>query len=73
MVALSFLQALIILFGYGLQGLSRRYLESTAVKPGLFERHWTRGMIAAIGVSILGLLVFANARRAVVGFLMSRR
>jgi len=61
--------SLIILFGYGLQGLSRRYLEPAAVKPGLFERHWTRGMIAAIGVSILGLLVFANARRAVVGFL----
>lgn len=61
--------SLIILFGYGLQGLSRRYLETAAVKATGFERRWNLGVIAALAVSVLGLLVFANARRAVTGFL----
>ena len=61
--------SLIILFGYGLQGLVRRYIETTAVKPITFERRWTVGMAAAIALSILGLLVFANARNGVMGFL----
>jgi hypothetical protein len=61
--------SLIILFGYGLQGLARRYLETAAVKVTTFERRWTAGTIAALAVSVLGLLVFANARRSVIAFL----
>jgi membrane protein YfhO len=61
--------SLIILFGYGLQGLSRRYLENVATKATTFERRWTSAMITTLAVSILGLLVFANARRSIIGFL----
>lgn len=61
--------SLIILFGYGLQGLCRRYLESASVKPGLFERRWNYGIIGALAASVLGLLIFANARPSVIGFL----
>ena len=61
--------SLIILFGYGLQGLSRRYLELAPMKAGRFEKRWTAAMIATIAVSFLGLLVFANARNGIVAFL----
>ena len=62
---------LIILFGYGLQGLSRLYLEAGAVKVTSYERRWTMGLIAALAVSVMGLLVFANARRGIIAFLTS--
>lgn len=74
--------SLIVLFGYGLQGLSRRYLEAGAVKTAEersdllrrvidsgFERRWNFAMIAVIAVSVLGLLIFANARQAIMAFL----
>ena len=63
--------SLIILFGYGLQGLSRRYLETVGVKTTTFEKRWNLGVIAALALSVMGLLVFANARRSVLGFLTS--
>ncbi|HKQ40616.1 MAG TPA: hypothetical protein VJ063_21275 [Verrucomicrobiae bacterium] len=61
--------SLIILFGYGLQGLSRLYLEAGAVKVTNYERRWTAGMIAALAISALALLVFANARHSIIAFM----
>lgn len=63
--------SMIILFAYGLQGLSRLYLEAGAVKLTSYERRWTVGVIATLAVSLLGLLVFANARRSIIAFLTS--
>ena len=46
-----------VLFGYGLLGLSRRYLEAvpTALKKSasLFEKRWAIGSIAAFALSLL--------------------
>lgn len=69
---------LMILFGYGLLGLSRRYLES-ALAPAAslgerlaqwrakalpVERWWFRGALIATGVALLAFLAYANARRS---------
>ena len=68
--------ALVVLFAYGLHGLSRRYLEGvTAAANGLsahvknwlakatgFEKKWTMGCIAALAASLLGWLLYASSR-----------
>lgn len=67
---------LIILFAYGLQGLSRRYLENVNAKTASllrqfkawwgaakgFEKKWTWGMFGVLGLSILSYLLYANSR-----------
>src|SRR5260370_5141906 len=66
--------ALLILFAYGLQGLSRRYLEiaiahsasfseqlkSWWAKASSFEKKWTIGSGFAVGLSFLGFLIFVS-------------
>ncbi len=66
--------SLLILFAYGLQGLSRRYLETAAAKAASFserlktwwaqassfERKWTIGSVFAVGLSVLGYLIFVS-------------
>jgi len=68
--------ALVVLFAYGLHGLSRRYLEgvtaaasslSAHVKNWLakatgFEKKWTMGCVAAFATSLLGWLLYASSR-----------
>ena len=66
--------ALLVLFGYGLLGVSRRYLEKAArplslgaqlkswwAKAGAFERKWTWGMAVSIGLSVVALLMYGSS------------
>jgi hypothetical protein len=67
--------ALIVLFAYGLQGLSRRYLESAGVKAQslkahlkswwanspAFDRKWTIGCLIFFAASVVGWLLYAGA------------
>ncbi|MEO8426896.1 MAG: hypothetical protein ABI651_07275 [Verrucomicrobiota bacterium] len=64
--------ALIVLFGYGLEGLSRRYLASAGAKAEslkahlkswwasapVFDRKWTTGCLIFLAASLLGWLVY---------------
>ncbi len=66
--------SLLILFAYGLQGLSRRYLEiaiarsasfseqlkSWWAKASSFEKKWTIGSGFAVALSFLGFLIFVS-------------
>jgi len=66
--------AVMILFGYGLLGLSRRYLEaaSNAVKKpsSVFEKRWALGSLAAFGLSLVILGIYASSRGSLVRHLM---
>ncbi len=66
---------LMILFGYGLLGLSRRYLEtaSNAIKKpaSLFEKRWAIGLLCAFGVSLVALAVYASSRGSLVRHLLN--
>ena len=69
--------SLLILFCYGLQGLSRRYLETSGskllsladqvkawwAKATIFEKRWTLGSFAFAGFSILGMLIYSTSRQ----------
>lgn len=75
--------ALIVLFGYGIHGLTRRYfdvLSNRAQSPmsGLkswwktahgFDRKWIIGCLAAIGVSFVGWLIYANCKSQLVAYM----
>ena len=67
--------ATVILFAYGVHGLYRRYMETSSTSAVLseslmawwqrvrgFDRRWTLGCLAAIGVSLLALLIYASSR-----------
>lgn len=68
--------ALVVLFGYGLQGLYRQYLERNRLKfasPSAqlkdwwttvpsFDRRWTIGSIVLICASVLGWLLYTSSR-----------
>jgi hypothetical protein len=70
--------AIVVLFGYGVNGLYRLYMEAqnskgTAIREGLaswwqrvrgFDRHWTIGCGIALGVMALGWLIFASSNDA---------
>ena len=61
---------LIILFAYGLLGLSRRYLEGAKAatfsgwwgRAQAFEERWALGSLAALGLSVLAFLIYSGAR-----------
>jgi hypothetical protein len=75
--------ALLILFGFGLQGLARLYLDRAASqarsfseqlkawwsKANGFEKKWTIGSFAAVALSILGFLVYSSGRPSLVEYL----
>jgi hypothetical protein len=77
--------AVVILFGYGIHALSRRYLEVPAgnssspsvqfknwwAKAGGFDRKWIFACAAAIGVSLLGWLIYAAEIPALVRYLQT--
>lgn len=56
--------AWVILAAYGLEALWRRYLRPVTQSPKPlsigFERKWTRASLIALGVSIVGLIVYVN-------------
>jgi hypothetical protein len=72
--------ALMILFGYGLLGLSRRYLETVLSETGSIsgrfnqwrktampiERRWFQFSIAMAVIGVIGFLSYSNARGALV-------
>ncbi|HUR47725.1 MAG TPA: YfhO family protein [Candidatus Saccharimonadales bacterium] len=74
-----------ILFGYGLLGMSRRYFENVALKPlfltdqvkswwskaTTFEKRWTFGSLGAVALSILGWMVYAGSRKSVERYIAS--
>ncbi|MBI4326782.1 MAG: hypothetical protein HY674_16200 [Chloroflexi bacterium] len=68
--------AILVLFGYGLQGLGRRYLERNLVKANslseqlktwwatvpAFDKKWTLGSIAVLALSLMGWLLYFSLR-----------
>jgi hypothetical protein len=77
--------ALVIVFSYGIHGLSRRYME-TAVSNSLsalamfkpwwkkavgFDRKWTLGCFVAIVVSLIGWLVYATSQPQLAAYLQT--
>ncbi|HEY6170503.1 MAG TPA: hypothetical protein VI454_20890, partial [Verrucomicrobiae bacterium] len=68
--------ALLILFGYGLHGLSRLYVErSLSIASSItdqlrnwwgklagFDKNWMTGSLAALGASVLAWLLYAGSR-----------
>ena len=77
--------ALMILFGYGLLGLSRRYLEVTlanagsiserfknwSVKAQPVERWWLRFSVALVGSSCVAYVAYSGSRSSVTRHLQS--
>lgn len=77
--------ALIIVFAYGIHGLSRRYLEVAATgaaslpehlrswwsKVKGFDRRWSVGCLMAVGASLLGWLIYASARKGLENYLQT--
>jgi len=75
--------SLLILFGYGLQGLSRLYLEKAAAtvksipdqlkswwaSASAFEKRWTTGLALFVGLSIVGLLIYSSSTRELQNYL----
>jgi len=72
----SFHLSLVILFAYGVHGMSSRYLDAAApaltglsahlklwwAKANPFDKRWTRGCIFAIVASFLAWLLYASSR-----------
>jgi hypothetical protein len=77
--------SVLILFAYGLMGLSRRYLENTSVKPLFvvdqlkawwskatnFERKWTYAVITFIALSVVGRLVYSASQPSLLKYITS--
>jgi hypothetical protein len=59
----------LILFGYGLQGLGRKYLGTVTAKAQSFEKKWLLGSWAAVGLSILAMAAFAMGSGALIRYL----
>lgn len=75
--------AAVILFGFGVQGLMRRYVDVPAAStPGkgqsgwwakapAFDRRWAVGSIIVVGLSLAGWLAYAKARPALERYIVS--
>jgi hypothetical protein len=77
--------AMLMLFGYGVDGLWRRYLQVPSLGPaGLaarfkswwgqaaaFDRRWVIGCLAALGASVVGWLIYGSARPALERYLQN--
>jgi len=80
---LVFSWAIVILFAYGVQGLSRRYLETSAanIKSSIsqlqnwwknvrgFDRGWTLCCALALVGSVLGWLIYTSQKAALTSYL----
>ena len=75
--------ALLILFGYGLEGLSRLYFDKAVAKgkdwrerirawwktAPAFDKKWTIGTVVSVVAGLLGLLIYAASKRELVDYL----
>jgi hypothetical protein len=73
--------SLVVLFGYGVDGLWRRYLRPAGAAPrwaGLkvwwakatrFDKRWVLGCAAVLGVSLLAWLTYASSRQSLEAYL----
>ena len=82
---LIFSWAIVILFAYGVQGLSRRYLETSAanIKSSIsqlqswwknargFDRKWTLGCVFAFVGAVLLWLIYASQKPALISYLQT--
>jgi hypothetical protein len=82
---LVFSWAIVVLFAYGVQGLSRRYLDSSAtnIKSSVsqfqswwknaagFDRKWTLGCVFAFVGSVLAWLIYASQKASLVSYLQT--
>ena len=78
---------LVVLFAYGVDGLTRRYAQTaTASSLGLvahvrgwwskvsgFDRKWTLGCLAALALSVLGWFIYASSRASLETYLQTVR
>ena len=74
---------LVILFAYGMHGLSRSYLEPSAAaarglsaqlktwwaKAAAFDKNWVRGSAVALAASVVGWMLYSSAREHLVAYL----
>ncbi len=81
----AFHLCMLILFGYGLLGLSRRYLETLPAKTlslfaqfkawwakaNAFEKKWTIAAVSSVALSLLGWLMYAASRKELERYLSS--
>jgi hypothetical protein len=77
--------ALVIIFAYGIHGLGRRYLETSAIgstsafiqlkawwtKVRGFDRNWTSACVVTIGIALLAWLIYALQKPALVKYLQT--
>lgn len=77
--------ALMILCGYGLMGLGRRYLDTATAPSGgvsarlkawwgkanSFEKRWTFGMFAAVVLSLFVFFIYASGKSSLVSYLQT--
>jgi hypothetical protein len=68
---LIFSWALVIIFAYGVHGLSRRYLEVPGGNSKLrgFDRHWTLACVFALAGSVLAWLIYGSQKANLVSHL----
>ncbi|MEJ0088277.1 MAG: hypothetical protein WDM80_00750 [Limisphaerales bacterium] len=64
--------AVVILFGYGVHALHRRYLEVPTAKASSFDRRWIFSCLGIFGVSVLGWFFYALKKTALVSYLQAR-
>lgn len=77
--------ALVIIFAYGVNGLSRRYIETPIAAAGGvmetlqswwsrvrgFDRRWTVGCLLAVALSAMGWMIYAASRGSLENFLQT--
>ena len=82
---LIFSWAIVVLSAYGVQGLSRRYLEASAsnIQSSVshlqswwknargFDRKWTLGCVVAFVGSVLAWLIYASQKPALISYLQT--
>ena len=68
---LVFSWAIVVLFAYGVHGLSRRYLEVPAGNSKLrgFDRKWAWACLIAFAASVLAWLIFASQKAGLASYL----
>lgn len=80
-----FTWALIVVFSYGIHALNRRYMETTTgstlspfdmlkswwAKAQNFDRKWIIGCLAAIGISLVGWVVYAMSKTQLAAYLQT--
>jgi len=77
--------AVVILFAYGVDALSRRHLDRTApksfdlvpqlqswwAKAGAFDRKWTLTCAGVLGAGVLGWLIYSSRKKSLVQYLQA--